>query len=96
MPAATRHYDRDTGHDACPPRPLDEHSTDVYTNGRGAGRVNDDYVPHGCSAHAPHIGVIARGSSTVYINNRQAGRIGDPVSCGGAVMEGSPDVIIGG
>ena len=58
--------------------------------------MSDDYVPHGCSAHSPHIGVIARGSSTVYINNLQAGRIGDPVSCGGAVMEGSSNVIIGG
>ena len=96
MPEATRHYDRDTGHDACPSRPLDSHSPDVFTNNRGAGRVNDVYYTHGCDVHAPHTGVIAVGSKTVYINGRQAGRIGDPVSCGGNVMEGSPDVIIGG
>ena len=96
MPPATRHYDKDTGHDACPPRPLDEHSPDVFINGRGAGRVGDDYIVHGCPAHPPHTGEIAKGSSTVYINGRQAGRIADPVSCGGEVAEGSPDVFIGG
>ncbi len=96
MPAATRHEDRDTGHDACPPRGLDSHSTDVYINGRGAGRMTDVYHTHGCPAHPPHTGIIARGSQTVYINGLQAGRIGDPVSCGGSVMEGSPDVFIGG
>lgn len=96
MPSATRQGDKDTGHDACPPRGLSGHSPDVYINGKGAGRVGDDYPPHSCPAHPPHTGVIAKGSSTVYINGRQAGRIGDPVSCGGSVAEGSPNVIIGG
>ena len=96
MPPATRQGDNDTGHDACPPRGLAGHSPDVYINGRGAGRVGDDYPAHSCPAHPPHTGVIASGSSTVYINSRQAGRIGDPVSCGGSVAVGSPNVIIGG
>ena len=96
MPPATRRGDMDTGHDACPPRGLSGHSPNVFINGRGAGRVGDDYPAHGCPAHPPHPGVIASGSSTVYINNRQAGRIGDPVSCGGSVAQGSPNVIIGG
>ena len=96
MPAATRMNDNDTGHDACPPRPLSGHSPDVNINGRGAGRVSADYVAHGCPVHPPHTGVIAAGSSTVFINGRAAGRIGDPVSCGGSVMEGSGDVFIGG
>ncbi|MFR8056962.1 MAG: PAAR domain-containing protein [Dialister invisus] len=32
----------------------------------------------------------------VFINGKPAGRIGDPVSCGGAVAEGSSNVFIGG
>ena len=77
MPAATRHHDNDTGHDACPPRGLASRSSDVFINGRGAGRVGDTYPPHGCPVHAPHSGKIAAGSATVWINGRQAGRIGD-------------------
>ena len=96
MPKATRQGDSDTGHDACPPRPLSGHSPNVFINERGAGRVGDNYPPHGCLMHAPHGGVIAAGSSTVYINGIPAGRIGDPVSCGGSVAVGSDNVYIGG
>lgn len=96
MPAVTRVGDNDTGHDACPPRPLDTGSGDVYVNGIKCGRQNDAYVPHGCIVHAPHSGVIASGSSTVYVNRRQVGRIGDPVSCGGSVDVGSSNVYAGG
>ncbi len=96
MPRQTRLGDKDTGHDACPPRGLAEGSSNVLVNGLPAGRVGDAYAAHGCPDHAPHSGVIASGSATVFINGRQAGRIGDPVSCGGSVAEGSPDVLVGG
>lgn len=96
MPAQTRIGDNDTGHDACPPRPLAGGSPNVYINGIPAGRVGDAYTTHGCPAHAPHSGVIASGSGTVFINGRAAGRIGDPVSCGGSVAVGSPNVFVGG
>lgn len=96
MPVATRLNDNDTGHDACPGRALITASGDVIINGRGAGRVGDSYAAHGCPVHPPHSGVIASGSATVFINGRPAGRIADPVSCGGSVAEGSPNVIIGG
>ena len=96
MPAQTRIGDHDTGHDACPSRNLAEGSGDVLINGIPAGRVGDNYVAHGCVIHPSHTGVIAVGSATVLINGRQAGRIGDPVSCGGNVAEGSPNVMVGG
>ena len=70
MPAATRKGDQCTGHDACPPVPLVEHSPDVNINGRGAGRVGDHYAAHGCVAHPGHQDVIAAGSSTVFINKK--------------------------
>lgn len=96
MPAATRQGDNCTGHDACPAVPLVEFSPNVYINGRGAGRVGDHYVPHGCVTHSSHPDNIAAGSSTVFINGRPAGRVGDSVSIGGSVRDGSGDVFIGG
>lgn len=96
MPKATRLGDNDTGHDACPPTALVSASGDVFINGRGAGRVGDAYVPHGCDVHPSHSGNITSGSSSVYINGKAAARIGDPVSCGGSAAQGSPDVFIGG
>ena len=96
MPQATRLGDNDNGHDACPPTALNSASGNVFINGKGAGRVGDSYVAHGCVNHPSHSGVIAAGSSTVFINGSPAGRIGDPVSCGGSVAEGSSNVQIGG
>lgn len=96
MPAQTRIGDTNTGHDACPPTSLSSGSPNVFINGIPAGRVGDSYISHGCPDHPPHSGVIASGSSTVFINGIPAGRIGDPVSCGGSVAEGSPNVFVGG
>ncbi len=96
MSNATRLGDLDTGHDACPPTALISASTNVFINGKGAGRVGDSYAAHGCVNHPSHSGDIASGSSSVFINGRAAGRIGDAVSCGGSVAEGSSNVFIGG
>ena len=91
---ATRLGDQDSGHDECPPRSLNSASANVFVNGKGAGRIGDEYPVHECEVHKPHTGVIASGSSTVYINSKGAGRVGDAVSCGGTVAEGSADVYI--
>lgn len=97
MPAITRSGDSCTGHDACPPRPLATGSPDVFVNGRAAGRVSaDSYALHGCAVHAPHSAVISSGSGNTFINGFPAGRVGDPVSCGGSVADGSPNVFVGG
>lgn len=39
---------------------------------------------------------IAQGSSNVFINNQPAARKGDKLECSAAIVEGSPDVFIGG
>lgn len=96
MSAATRLGDKDTGHDSCPPTALVSASPNVFINGKGAGRVGDSYAPHGCQVHSSHSGAISSGSGSVRINGKSAARIGDPVSCGGSVKEGSPNVFIGG
>lgn len=96
MPAVTRLGDKDSGHDACPPRALAAASPNVFANGIAVGRVGDVYNAHGCKDHGPHTGVVAVGSGSVFINGLAAARIGDPVSCGGSVAEGSRNVFIGG
>lgn len=96
MPEATRLNDNCTGHDACPPVPLIEGSPNVIINGRPAGRVGDRYFTHGCVTHPGHQDVIVAGSSKVVINGKPAARIGDVVSLGGAVQDGSGNVIFGG
>ena len=96
MPAATRQNDNCTGHDACPPVPLVTYSPNVIINGLGAGRQTDLYSTYGCVAHPGHQDVIVAGSSKVDINGLPAARVGDAVSIGGAVQDGSPNVIIGG
>ena len=60
------------------------------------GRVGDSYEGHGCEFHPVHTGVIAAGSKSVFVNGRRVGRIGDGISCGGSVIEGSPNVFCGG
>ncbi len=96
MPSATRQGDCCTGHDSCPPVPLAGRSPNVFINGLGAGRVGDQYTPHGCVLHSSHSDSIATGSGSVFINGKPAARVGDAVSIGGTVQNGSGDVFIGG
>lgn len=96
MPKAARLGDSCTGHDSWPPRGNNQGSPDVTINGIPAHRQGDSYPVHCNPVPQCHGAVLASGSSTVTINGKQAGRIGDPVSCGGVVAVGSPNVIIGG
>lgn len=82
MAKATRKGDRSTGHDACSPVPLSEGSSDVFIDGKPAGRVGDKYETHGCITHPSHQDYIAEGSSTVFINGKKAGARGRHCSDG--------------
>lgn len=85
-----------TGHGCYPPRPNNEASSDVFWNGIGAHRQGDGWPQHCCPGAGCHTSVLAEGSSSVFVNGKQAGRIGDPVACGSAIAQGSPNVFIGG
>lgn len=72
-------------------------SPDVFINGRPAVRVGDPGIHAACCG--PNTWTAAKGSSTVFINGRPAHRLGDTdTHCGGVgqMIEGSPDVDIGG
>ena len=94
---AARLEDIGSGH-GChhPPSPAIEGSPNVVINGLPAVRLGDSFAMHACPAHGGlHPRALATGSSSVIINGKPAGRLGDSIDCGGAVMTGSANVLIG-
>jgi uncharacterized Zn-binding protein involved in type VI secretion len=92
MPKASRKTDLCTGHPAAPPRPAVQGSPNCTINDLAALRETDLLAPHG---NPPHPGNVQKGLPTVTINDLPAARVGDPVTCGGSMNTGSPNVIIG-
>lgn len=95
MPAVTRKGDLDTGHGCFPPRGNDQASGNVFANSIGVHRQGDHWPTHCCGIPC-HDSSLQSGSGTVFVNNKQICRIGDPVACGSAVAQGSPNVFAGG
>lgn len=99
MPGAARLNDIGSGHACFPATPVVEGSQDVIINGQPAARQGDAVQLHGCPCpnmpHGLHPRQVAAGSSNVIINGKQAARIGDDINCGGNIVTGSSDVIIG-
>ncbi len=72
-------------------------SPDTHVNFRLALRVGDNGIHAACCG--PNTWVAVQGSATVLINNKPAHRLSDmDIHCGGIgkMVEGSPDVIVGG
>lgn len=94
MPAVTRQgVDPSAGH-CFSPRPADQGSGDVITNGQPTVRVTDHYPTHTCGTSS-HDGAAASGSPTVIVNGLQIHRIGDDINCGDTSASGSPNVFAG-
>lgn len=92
MPQVVRLGDKCTGHGCWPSRPNILASPDVFVNGLGWHRQTDAWDAHCCPPSPCHGGALASGSPDVYVNGLQGGRKGDPVDCGSACAEHSPDV----
>ena len=97
MPAVCRgdSVDSDVSHCSVPRR--DECSDNVFVNGTGISREEDNNTSHllppvPCPSHAAP---IASGSSTVKINGKGCGRIGDAISGCTSVATGSSNVFAG-
>lgn len=95
MSAVTRLGDLCTGHGCYPPRPSISAASTVFVNGIPVHREKDEWDLHGCAVCPPHGGRLAAGSPSVYAEGKAVGRIGDPVDCGSAVAQGSPNVFCG-
>ncbi|MGH1469814.1 MAG: PAAR domain-containing protein [Cellvibrionaceae bacterium] len=87
---AARLGDIDTGHPPSPPTPIITGSTNVLINGRLAARKGDMLVPH-----HPGVRIITEGSGSVLINGKPAARVSDGINCGGKIIIGSGNVLIG-
>ena len=85
---------------ACPHSatgPAIQGSPDVFVNNKPAVRVGDKGIHAPCCG--PNMWTATKGSATVLINNMSAHRQGDmDTHCGGIgqLIEGSPDVLVGG
>ena len=98
MKGAARVGDSGGIHSPCwPIHNTAEGSPNVMINGRPAHAQGHAWVPHcrTCKTKKCHGSVLAAGSPTVFTNGRQQGRQQDPVSCGGVVLTGSSDVMVG-
>ena len=72
-------------------------SADVLVNGRPALRVDDKGMHAACCGS--NMWTATHGSGTVFINGKPAFRTNDATQhCGGSgkLIEGSPDVVVGG
>jgi len=87
---AARLTDLDTGHPPCVPTPVITGSINVLINSLPAARQGDMLAPH-----HPGIRLISEGSASVLINGQPAARVTDAVDCGGVLIMGSFDVLIG-
>lgn len=97
MSGASKLGDMASGHEGWPPHPITSGSANVNVNGTPAAKVGDTLAIHGAPPpFPPHPGAIMAGSSTVNINGSPAARIGDDISCGGVIIQGSANVVIGG
>lgn len=97
MPPVARIGDICSGHDSFIPSPVIQGSPNVFTNNIKTFRKTDAVQPHPSpSPSPPHARAGLQGSTTVFINNLDCMRIGDPINCGGIVIESSPDVYAGG
>jgi len=92
----TRLGDTDSGHGCWMGRSNDTASPDVFCNGIPNHRQGDHWILHCCpSIPECHDGFLLVGSPTVFTNGLQQARVGDPISCGGFVITGSPDTFVG-
>ncbi len=76
--------------------PIVSGSGNVIVNGRPCAKVGSALVPHGnpCIPAGPHGRAVGSGSPSVIVNGSPCARIGSAISCGGAVVTGSGNVIV--
>ncbi|UTS51994.1 hypothetical protein [Synechococcus phage BUCT-ZZ01] len=98
MPAASRLGDLSAGHGCFPPtNAVATPATSVYINGILALTVDGEFSAHTCgdTTHPQSNRKVVSGSPTVFVEGKPLARIGDPIGCGDAVAEGSPNVFSG-
>ena len=89
----------DAGSPHCTAYTIATGSPDVFINNRPAARLGDSSTLHkksGGKKCIPHVAKIVTGSNTVFINGQPAARVGDALLDCTVIIDGSPNVFIGG
>jgi uncharacterized Zn-binding protein involved in type VI secretion len=94
MPSVVRLGDYCSGHQCFPPRQNNRGSGNVFINSLPCHRKDDTWIKHRCGDNS-HTGILASGSKSVFVNSLDIARVGDPVDCGSACIQGSPNVFSG-
>lgn len=81
MPKVSTRVDLCRGHDACPPRPFETSSPNVFAEGIRVAREGDTFKAHSCSSHTPHSATVVAACPTVFANGRRIAVIGSLVDC---------------
>lgn len=88
--------DFQTGESCYPPTEcVSKIAPSVLVNGYPTMVQGSQFVDHACDIRK-HTPFVKFGSLTVFIEGKQCARIGDPTTCGGKVMTGSGNVLVGG
>lgn len=90
--------DSTTGHGCWPPTNICEGASTIIVEGIPPARIGDAAIPHRCTKdpHPTHGLSVASGSSTTIYQGMPVARIGDSMTCGDAIAQGRPSIIIGG
>jgi len=95
-PPVARLTDIGSGHASYPPTAVISASSNTTVNSLPVARKGDALQPHASrSPSPPHPRVICGCSSTTEVNSKGVVRIGDAVCCGGLLVTGSSNTVIG-
>lgn len=95
---AARLGDMGGPHGAFVPTPIIQGSPTVACNKMPVARQGDALVMHtrpGSPPPPPHPRSIAGGAKSVLVNGQAWARMGDRISCGGNILAGSGNVMVG-
>lgn len=76
---------------------MEQGSSDVYINDRGAVRFGDRTTAHLVPSRRcfVHVASVNQGSRSVFINGKRAARVGDSIAGCTSIAQGSRNVFIG-
>lgn len=95
-PPVTRLGDIGSGHGSYPPTTITSASSNTKVNSLGVARVGDTLAPHSSPSPSPqHKRTICGCSSKTTVNSLGVARIGDAICCGGLLVTGSGNTVIG-
>lgn len=73
----------------------DECSDNVFVNGTGVVRIDDQVANHPAAGCGPDTSLLTTGSFSVFVNGKGVGREGDQYTADNTITSGSANVFAG-